>query len=136
MGDIANKGKEAEFELVHAFLERLWQRWESKRWNPKLLAVPGNHDLTRPKSLRAPHKDLLSSHRKPTVGEVIWGEDPDDRYRPIIEKGFANYLAWWEEQGPRRPAVQEGDLPGEFCAVIPGKGGQKLGIMGLNNGCR
>ena len=48
-GDLSNRGLSDEFELVDRLLGRMWKKFAEWGFVPKLLAVPGNHDLVRPK---------------------------------------------------------------------------------------
>ncbi len=47
-GDLTDKGSPEEFKQVDEFLGQLWDCLRSLGAKPSLLAVPGNHDLTRP----------------------------------------------------------------------------------------
>ena len=49
-GDLTQQGKEEEFQGVDNFLGQLWEFFNELGFSPKLLAVPGNHDLVWPDS--------------------------------------------------------------------------------------
>src|SRR4051812_49150853 len=47
-GDITQSGSEAEFAAVSETLRSLWVFFKTLGTEPKLIVVPGNHDLQRP----------------------------------------------------------------------------------------
>jgi len=47
-GDITQRGTEPEFDAVDKLLQKLWSLFNNWDFAPKLLAIPGNHDLVRP----------------------------------------------------------------------------------------
>lgn len=142
-GDLTQRGREAQFELVNTFLADLWQRLG---FTPTLLAVPGNHDLERPQK-----KDLQDLEGEPydeafNYNEALdflanWDANPPKQRgfwtnknspsRKIINSIFGNYSEWWE---PYKPAdnFNSGILPGEFSYTFTTKDGFKVGIVGLN----
>ena len=71
VGDAAFQGAETEFDQFHEFLDKLWSHWGEKGWGPKFLAVPGNHDLVRPKATAAV-ENLSAMHKKRKVASAIW----------------------------------------------------------------
>ena len=48
-GDITQRGTKPEFDEVDKLLQKFWSRFKEWGFTPKLLAIPGNHDLIRPK---------------------------------------------------------------------------------------
>jgi hypothetical protein len=98
--------------------------------DPKLLTVPGNHDLQWRDAKDPVVKHLYRWETDSEVRDGFW--DPaDDRYRKPV-KAFAAYDAWWRNM-PRRPAgIQPGLLPGDFSWTFV-KDGFRLGIVGLNS---
>src|SRR5688572_15325653 len=49
-GDLVYSGRYEQYEAVNTVLRRLWSELDSMGFAelPKLLAIPGNHDLARP----------------------------------------------------------------------------------------
>lgn len=58
-GDLTNRGTSTEFQRLDEMLESLWTQFRRLGSDPVLLAVPGNHDLVRPKDHLAPVRELL-----------------------------------------------------------------------------
>jgi predicted phosphodiesterase len=129
-GDLTCKGSAEEFEKVDEFLTRLWDCFRELGAKPSLLAVPGNHDLTRPDP-RIPWVRLLKNdwNTDQEIRNDFW-TNPESGYRKTITEAFENYVRWWEDTQFKLPA-QAGELPGDFSAVLKNEGAS-LGIVGLN----
>lgn len=129
-GDLTCKGSAEEFEKVDEFLTRLWDCFRELGAKPSLLAVPGNHDLTRPDP-RIPWVRLLKNDwgTDEEIRNDFWA-NPESDYRKTIRVAFENYDRWWKNTQFKLPA-QIGELPGDFSAVLK-KEGASLGIVGLN----
>lgn len=120
-GDLTYQGSVKEFQDFDSFLEKLWEQFDKLRFSPKLLAVPGNHDLVWPKDYQSIEEDFCE--------EDLWKERPS--YREVITEAFNNYVNWLERQ-PRKPDnLEYGILPGDFSFTLE-KENIKLGIVGLN----
>jgi len=48
-GDLTQRGISAEFAALEQLLLKLWASFKEWGFTPELLAIPGNHDLVRPK---------------------------------------------------------------------------------------
>ncbi len=129
-GDLVYSGKPEEFEAIdQELLKRLWGKFGEMDFEPKLLAVPGNHDLRRPRDSSA----LLSlAHLwgNSLVQDPFW-DDPESETRKVVKEAFANYENWWQAT-PLKPEIRSGVLPGDFSTTIE-KEGYRLGIVGLNS---
>jgi hypothetical protein len=129
-GDLTQGGKVEEFKKVDEFLAELWEHLGKLGSKPSLLAVPGNHDLTRPINPKEPEVVVLRSWAlHPDVQPEFW-TDSKSRYRKVVDAAFENYINWWNS-APSRLPIQSGMLPGDFSAVLE-KPGASLGIVGLN----
>ncbi len=103
-GDLTQHGVADEFNLLDAFLDRLWNRLRRLcPEEPRLLAVPGNHDYRR-------------------------GPSGD----PGASSPFAEYLKWWAASQRKPAQLREGEGPGDFSVVVE-KDEIQLGIIGLNS---
>jgi predicted MPP superfamily phosphohydrolase len=131
-GDLTFKGSAEEFKKVDEFLGLLWDCLRELGSNPSLLAVPGNHDLTRPDpNIPNPWLKLVKNNwsTDEEIRKEFW-TNPASEYRQPITSAFENYARWWEKTQFKLPA-QPGELPGDFSAVLE-KDGTSLGIVGLN----
>lgn len=133
-GDLVQSGESAQFERLQAeVLNPLWQKLdELGSGNAVLLAVPGNHDLYRPK----PDEDnaaidtLLRKDGFQNVETKFW-DRPAGPYRIVINDAFAAYREWWEKALHRPDKLQTGALPGDFSATLE-RNRRRIGIVGLN----
>jgi hypothetical protein len=132
-GDLVQRGGADEFKQVNTLLERVWASFRALEFEPKLLAVPGNHDLVRPSSRRnAALRNLMGLWQDGEVQASFW-DNPRSPERKVVSRTFANYVKWWESVPVPKPAAYvPGMLPGDFSATIE-KEGVKLGIVGLNS---
>lgn len=140
-GDLVQSGAREQYQELQTLLDKIWQKLrELGSPDPILLAVPGNHDLARPKVNSAVRvlRGLASSTDADAV--EIWEEilDPASTgdCRTILNQAFEEYSAWWSAcsySGKNHPNLHyhAGVLPGDFSAVLE-KGGARLGIVGLN----
>ncbi len=127
-GDLTQTGSAEEFNRVNSFLEQLWNQLANLGSKPKLLAVPGNHDLVRPNTIES-SLHLLEMWDS-QVQREFWN-NAESSYRHVISKAFENYTAWHQNQPFKPDALNLGTLPGDFSVTIY-KGSFKLGIVGLN----
>ena len=131
-GDITQRGTAEEFDRFNSTLAPLWEHIESLGSTPKLLAVPGNHDLIRPDPLQPEVLILQRWAEYPAVQKDFWG-DPDSLYRRLVDRVFANYDAWLRNSPFPAPSdLRRGILPGDFAATLT-KEGVSLGLLGLNS---
>lgn len=140
-GDLVFSGRREEFERVQEFLERLWERFRAWDCDPKLLAVPGNHDLARPSPLAPLTLALPAGWGEVKLRQDFWGADAEG-YREQVRERFAEYERWWAElcsedgetdhaRVPVLAPTATGRLPGDFSTTLA-KGGVALGVLGLN----
>lgn len=130
-GDFVQRGTAEEFHGVDEMLEQLWQRLGDLGPQPVLIAVPGNHDLSRPEP-SLPETLLLTRWGEfPDFHEEFW-TDPKSRYRELVKKAFSAYEDWWNKCPFRGSLdIQPGILPGEFSTTWEDSG-LKIGVAGLN----
>ena len=133
-GDLAFSGREKEYLQVEAFLQALYGRLRALGSDPLLVAVPGNHDLSRPTDKTSSAVMLLTSlsDLRPERMEQYWDgivNNPASDARKTIESSFAEYSKWWApyskllaSPAKGRPAAirsfTPGLLPGEFLVTI------------------
>lgn len=136
-GDLTQSATAAQFNDLNAFLDELWALFAQAGCSPKLLAVPGNHDLVRPSGellQSSPYNELKDSWAKPYHQKAFWAAKPVSESRKLVRKAFANYAAWWNglADGRKLKADHEGVLPGDLSATFT-KDGITLGLVGLNS---
>jgi ABC-type branched-subunit amino acid transport system substrate-binding protein len=129
-GDLTQEGSAEEFEKLDQLLEQLWANFQKLGSSPKLLAIPGNHDLVRPNKKKPAVILLQRWSEEPEVRREFW-KNPESEYRKVMDNAFANYMAWWKRQPWKPKNLKAGILPGDFSATIE-KNSAKLGILGLN----
>jgi len=132
-GDLTQRGDADEFAELDRTLDRLWRRFEQLGSNPKLIAVPGNHDLQRPKHWYAPVPLALSqwhSHRE--LRDHVF-DVADNPYVLELRRSFAAYTAW-AARAPWfvRDGVSSGVMPGDIAASLS-LHGLDIGVVGLNS---
>jgi predicted MPP superfamily phosphohydrolase len=133
-GDLVYSGRSEEFQAVDRdLLPRLWDKFNEMDFNPKLLAVPGNHDLLRPEK-SSTLLNLVYLWNNDLVRKPFW-EDRESAERKVVEEAFANYANWWQGTTLKPEKVHDGILPGDFSTTIA-KEGYRLGIVGLNSSFR
>ncbi|NEQ80814.1 MAG: hypothetical protein F6K26_11345 [Moorea sp. SIO2I5] len=131
-GDLTQHGSKWEFQQVDQLLGKFWNKFRQMKFEPKFLAVPGNHDLVRPDKFDPALINLQDLWNKPYVQEPFWNKIESPQ-RQLVIKAFENYVQWWENTTVPKPEIySEGILPGDFSATIE-KDGFKLGILGLNS---
>ena len=114
-----------------------------------LLAIPGNHDLVRPKAADSAVAGLMqlwgvASKGEGSVQELFW-KDTSSSQRHVVETAFANYVEWWKgsalnpanavpdvESRVSLSHYHSGLLPGDFRATIT-RNDIRLGVIGLNS---
>ncbi|MBN1612750.1 MAG: metallophosphoesterase [Polyangiaceae bacterium] len=136
-GDLTQRGGADEFKELTETLTGLWRFFKTLGSpNPKLVVVPGNHDLVRPTAKDLSAVPALADWDKREPGTVhdalnaFWAREKHDRR--IVASAFANYLAWREQWPFERVSELPGQLPGDFTATFE-KGGIAVGLVGLNS---
>lgn len=135
-GDLAQSGGSEQYRsLQQEVLDRIWEKLRALgSGDAALLAVPGNHDLVRPRMDglgvdRAALKWILR-HGIDDIEDDVYA-DPDSAYRRLIRDAFAPFQAWWDHAPHRAPGLRPGALPGDFAATLE-VGGRRVGVVGLN----
>ncbi len=129
-GDLTQRGSAEEFRNVDEILDELWEHFDKLGSAPKLLAVPGNHDLVRPDAKNPSVRVLQKWDSEQGIHAEFWS-NAKSPYRKVIDKAFENYTSWWESQPLKAGNINKGTLPGDFSVTIE-KNGSKLGILGMN----
>ena len=129
-GDLTQRGSAEEFQKVDEILAQLWEQFDKLGCSPKLLAVPGNHDLVRPDEHAPPVIVLQGWDNQPNIQNEFWSNEQSP-YRQVVTEAFKNYTHWLTRQPLKVDDLHLGLLPGDCSATIE-KGAARLGIVGLN----
>lgn len=130
-GDKTIEDNKQQFEAFESTLQHLWEHLANLGSYPKLLVVPGNHDLFRPNEDLPIMVALESWHNKEKIRTAFWN-NPNSDYRKLIEKAFTQYQEWLTSTKIPLVPYNKGLLPGDFSATYE-KNNIKLGIIGLNS---
>lgn len=136
-GDLANwggrdKDGNDEYAKVDRVLERL-NEWLGVE--VPVFAIPGNHDLVRPKK-PWDYSAFLHYEEDPNVREALW--TGDDELRGRLERLLPHYTEWMQRRvvGSLRNAGWKPHvstrMPGDLSVIVE-KHGVRLGLVGLNS---
>lgn len=133
-GDLAYSGQAAQYVAVQRGLDEISDLLAEYGPRPKLLAVPGNHDVLLPKDDAIPDAvwALQQWRNNEALRTAFWKEKPKSGARKYVEKVLKPYCAWWTVAGAAvNPHVDANSLPGEFSATLE-IDGIRFGVAGLN----
>jgi signal transduction histidine kinase len=134
-GDLVQSGTESQFnELDTNFLKPLLQHISTlNKFDPIILAVPGNHDVTRTPTLKPNNKLAQKLLKDPiafsTLEEDLWQDT--EPWVGEIEPFFIHYNKWWTSLSHRPSKLRHGLLPGDFSTSLSW-GSTHIGVIGLN----
>ncbi len=129
-GDLTQRGETKEFTAFAENLDKIWSRLAELDSNPRLVAIPGNHDLVRPVSTTPSVRALRNWESDLELQEHFW-TGPTNEYRRLVQRVFAPFSTWREKER-RHVAVTSGVLPGDISSSLV-FGDVRLGIVGLNS---
>jgi 3',5'-cyclic AMP phosphodiesterase CpdA len=134
-GDLVQTGNLLEYQQLDKWLQKLWDKFSKLKLAPRLLAVPGNHDLVRPPEGASAAIALRYSWNQEEVQKEFW-KNPNSEYRKLVDHAFDNYSAWQQNTAiPKPERITRGLLPGDFSASI-NKDQYSLAVIGLNTAFR
>jgi hypothetical protein len=128
-GDLVQKGT-GYLELENIF-DEIWSWFKDLGCDPKLLAVPGNHDLQWRDVTKSVMIVLEDWSNTPDIRNKFWNE-PHGEYRQLVKSAFADYERWWRGTERKPNGVRHGLLPGDFSCTVT-IGDLILGVVGLNS---
>lgn len=129
-GHKAIEQQKEQFSSLEETLQYLWKHLAKLGSHPKLLVVPGNHDLFRPDEDDFVVIALKSWHMEEKIRTTFW-DKPNSPHRKLIEEAFTQYREWLTSTKIPLVSYNKGLLPGDFSATYE-KDNIKLGIIGLN----
>jgi hypothetical protein len=130
-GDLSLQGADEEFEQAQETLNDLLDQLRLLGSDPCVVAVPGNHDLTRTKGAPSAYSALRGYHDDPRVRDEFWN-DPEAPSRRLVDRALEPFNRWWKGRtlSSRLTGVRHGLLPGDFTVTLE-KDGIRFGIAGL-----
>ena len=142
-GDLTQQGGCGEFDRFGEICQRIIKRLGELGSFPKLITVPGNHDLIRPPVDSAGAMMLAKFATHPEFQKRFWKEyqegyqpaEGDLSYKKFLDSSFAPYLSWRDaaiKEGLHAQPITVGYLPGDASYRINGEKGH-CGIIGLNS---
>ncbi|OYU55519.1 MAG: hypothetical protein CFE25_11400 [Chitinophagaceae bacterium BSSC1] len=131
-GDLTQSGKKEEFDELTALLKELWSHFATLGSEPYLVAIPGNHDLTRPDRTKAAAKVLISYQSDEEFKTLFWDTiDKKSEYIELINQCFKNFTDWYKNVDLPKLPMKDGILPGDF-SIDTELNEIQLKIVGLN----
>lgn len=131
-GDLAFSGLATEYGMLTDALQEIWHWFREDGFEPLLIPIPGNHDLTRLDESHPVGISLGLWEEKHKLRETFWNND-NSEYRKTIREAFKGYTNWIESKPVRMPDnFQYGIMPGDFSLSLS-IDGFNLGIVGLNS---
>lgn len=130
-GDLTQKGSPEEFQAFEKNLDRLWEHLRTLGPAPRLLAVPGNHDLVRPAPRKGTVKALARWWDDKDISDEFWKDDVGE-YRRLVAEAFKSYSDWQRTSEFHVHDLTPGLLPGDFSFTLT-KDDVSLGVVGLNS---
>ncbi|MEZ5682234.1 MAG: metallophosphoesterase [Erythrobacter sp.] len=133
-GDVVNRGLRSEFVDLNSRIEEILEVFDRIQALPKLIAVPGNHDLIRPDPLVPEALGLANFWHNKALQAAFW-EEKGKPYRALIQESFAEFVEWQDSaiaKGWHVSPITKGLLPGDASYEVK-KGAQTFGIIGLNS---
>ncbi|WP_437672542.1 metallophosphoesterase family protein [Sorangium sp. So ce131] len=132
-GDLTQQGSRDEFGKLDATLDRLWRRFDQLGSQPRLITVPGNHDLKRPSDLDPYVLALSQWHANARLRDRVFDANDSLGYRERLAQIFRPYTAWvdscrWHVRDRRKIGL----LPGDSSYSLS-LHGLELGVIGLNS---
>ncbi|MBZ5714899.1 metallophosphoesterase family protein [Nannocystis pusilla] len=130
-GDLTQRGEPEEFDQLDRTLEQLWRCLDRLGSQPQLVAVPGNHDLTRPPRFDPIVLALEQWHRNHDLRDHVLNNH-DNPYLAGLRTAFGAYSAWAARRRWTTATSLSGLLPGDVALSLR-VGGVDVGVVGLNS---
>ncbi|MBW5440553.1 hypothetical protein FXB41_39050 [Bradyrhizobium canariense] len=132
-GDLTQRGSPEEFNRLDSIVTDLWSHFEKLGFRPKLLVIPGNHDVSRP-TMSSQYRTLKRWWDDAEVQAEFFAST-DNEYRQAISGTFAPYSAWLERFTRANDFLlrgTDGILAGDQSIMLD-INGVKVGFVGLNS---
>ena len=134
-GDLTYSGSQEQYAEVTNVLKEMWGLFAKWGFEPKLLAIPGNHDVRRPLASE-PRTILLGQwFEQSSVRKDFFSGVGQHGYRSLVEASLETFTTWYRglpDDGIPVLGHRGGALPGDQLAVLKSGLGQ-IGLVGLNS---
>jgi len=133
-GDLTQMAKDEEFAAVLSDLREFWAVFSEYEICPKLVVVPGNHDLTRPAADCSLLMAVENFRKRSSVRDSLIKDDGSE-YRKELNAAFSNYedfIIDLENSEIPLATTSRGIFPGD-CAGVMEVNGLRVGIVGLSS---
>lgn len=133
-GDLTQIASSEDYAKLSEVMGELWGLFSELGFEPSLLCVPGNHDLSRPHKFQ-PEAMVLDTwwSTSDEFRATFW--DNESPYLKLVNGCFENYRIWLESLeglGIKLVSSNAGRIVGDSSGVIE-KNGFRLGVVGLNS---
>lgn len=132
-GDLVNRGTIEEYNKLDDILDGIWSTFARLGCDPKLVTLPGNHDLARSNSMAPELIALENFWKKPEL--QVEAVKPGSVYKSFIDERFANYMEWRTrriESGLHAAPIANGIFPGDSAYEV-NSSDASMGIIALNS---
>jgi 3',5'-cyclic AMP phosphodiesterase CpdA len=90
-GDMTQRGSREDFNYLDTILEDLWKHFKKLGCSPKLIVLPGNHDLVWP-TMTSQYRTLKRWWDDKEVRDEFFSKQ-DNEYTQAVAKTFVEYDA-------------------------------------------
>lgn len=130
-GDLTQSGTEEQFAQFDAFMAKLTDKFKSLGCTPCILAVPGNHDLQRPRDSQKLLQELESFSEDRKLRQSFW-EALESPHKKLVSDAFEEFDIWSKRSNfVGATHLTQGILPGDFSATV-NTNDLRVGVVGLN----
>ncbi|MGX7925911.1 metallophosphoesterase [Tsuneonella sp. HG094] len=132
-GDLTQRGTEAEFDKAAEIISEINSIANEFGEKPKLVTLPGNHDLLRPKANTQISYALKAFTSSPNTLDNFL-DSTGEMVEPIslLFSAYTSFLEKAKGELCHLDPYQVGILPGD-CSYIFSAGGQEIGLITLNS---
>lgn len=104
-GDLVQRGVPEEFDQFENIVIELWEKFKTWGSSPKLIVLPGNHDLQRAATLSPELRLLRRWWDEPEIHREFFSAD-NDPYRNAAVGLFNEYAKWVGRDQPAVPILR------------------------------
>ena len=132
-GDLVQSGSKEEYAQFSEFLDEILLLLKEKGFTPKVLFVPGNHDLQRITDTDNPTHQMMKGWlgNRDLREDMFWKDNSS--YIQYVNERFLNYSSFIQQFNTKQGVtIEQGVLPGDYYYQIK-IDEISLGLVGLNS---